>query len=220
MESLKNTVFLCPYLNINNPGELAKELFSLLKPKHPDLRLKEVKRAVDSGYRQYRKWMEELRSEGRRAIEYAKAHNRRVLILAGRPYHIDPETGHAIDKLAVSLGFVVITEDSVSNIMKPERVNVLNQWTYHARLYNAAEYAGHHGNCELVQLVSFGCGLDAVTSDEVREILEKHGKIYTQIKIDEISNPGAIKIRLRSLLGALEERERQNDEKRRAGSFY
>lgn len=220
MESLKNTRFLFPYLNINSPRELVKELYRLLKPEYPDLRPGEVKKAVNAGYRQYRKWMDDLRKEGRRAIEYAKVHNRRVMILAGRPYHIDPEIGHGIDKLAVSLGFVVLTEDSISDIMKPEKVNVLNQWTFHSRLYNAAEYAGHHENCELVQLVSFGCGLDAITSDEVRDILERHGKIYTQIKIDEISNPGAVKIRLRSLLGALEERERQNEEKRRNCAFY
>ena len=210
MESLKSTEFLFPYLNINNRRELAKEIYSLLKPKHRDLTQREVKKAVDDGYEEYRKWMEELRQEGRRAIEYARANKKRILLLAGRPYHIDPEVGHGIDKLAVSLGFVVITEDSISDIMKPENVGVLNQWTYHARLYNAAEYAGHNDDVELVQLVSFGCGLDAITSDEVRDILEKHGKIYTQVKIDEISNPGAVKIRLRSLLGALEERERQN----------
>lgn len=210
MESLKGTNFLFPYLNINNKRELAKELYSLLKPRHADLTLKEVKHAVEAGYRQYRNWMDELHKEGRRAVEYAEANNKRVLILAGRPYHIDPEIGHGIDKLAVSLGFVVVSEDSISDIMKPEIVGVLNQWTYHARLYNAAEYAGHHENCELVQMVSFGCGIDAITSDEVRAILERHGKIYTQIKIDEIANPGAVKIRLRSLIGALEERKRQN----------
>jgi len=210
MESLKKTEFLFPYLNINSRRELAGELFSMLKQKHRDLTLKEVRKAVDAGFKEYIKWMKELRFEGRRAVEYAKANNKRVLILAGRPYHIDPEIGHGIDKLAVSLGFVVITEDSISDILKPENLGVINQWTYHARLYNAAEYAGHHDNCELVQLVSFGCGIDAVTSDEVRVILERHGKIYTQIKIDEIANPGAVKIRLRSLIGALEERKKQN----------
>ena len=162
--------------------------------------------------------MAELQQEGRRAIEYARANNKRILILAGRPYHRDPGIGHGIDKLAVSLGFVVITEDSISNVIRPENVGVLNQWTYHARLYNAAEYAGHHDDCELVQLVSFGCGLDAITSDEVRDILERHRKIYTQIKIDEITNLGAVKIRLRSLLGALEERERKDGKEN--CSFY
>ena len=156
MESLKNTRFLFPYLNINSRRELTNGIFSLLKPKHRDLTRKDVREAIDKGYEEYRKWMAELQQEGRRAIEYARANNKRILILAGRPYHIDPGIGHGIDKLAVSLGFVVITEDSISNVIRPENVGVLNQWTYHARLYNAAEYAGHHDDCELVQLVSFG----------------------------------------------------------------
>ena len=129
------------------------------------------------------------------------------MILAGRPYHIDAEIGHGIDKLATSLGFVVVSEDSVFHLAKSQRVEVLNQWTYHARLYRAARYAAEHPDTELVQLVSFGCGVDAITTDEVRSILERAGKYYTQIKIDEITNLGAVKIRLRSLLGALEEKE-------------
>lgn len=131
------------------------------------------------------------------------------MILAGRPYHVDPEIGHGIDRLASSLGFVVVSEDSVAGLSEPAHVNVLNQWTYHARLYNAAKYAAAHEDTELVQLVSFGCGLDAITTDEVRSILEEHGKLYTQIKIDEITNLGAVTIRLRSLLGALELSERE-----------
>jgi len=130
------------------------------------------------------------------------------MILAGRPYHIDPEIVHGIDKLAASLGFVVVSEDSVYHLAEPQEVSVLNQWTYHARLYRAARFASSNDDIELVQLVSFGCGLDAITTDEVREILECSNKLYTQIKIDEITNLGAVKIRLRSLLGALEGREK------------
>ena len=129
------------------------------------------------------------------------------MILAGRPYHIDAEIGHGIDKLANSLGFVVVSEDSIFKLSKPQTVKVLNQWTYHARLYRAAKYTSEHNDTQLVQLVSFGCGVDAITTDEVRSILERSGKYYTQIKIDEITNLGAVKIRLRSLLGALEEGE-------------
>lgn len=129
-----------------------------------------------------------------------------MMVLAGRPYHIDAEIGHSIDKLAASLGFVVLSEDSVSHLVPSVKVNVLDQWTYHSRLYRAAEFAAANDDVELVQLVSFGCGLDAVTTDEVRKILEDKGKLYTQIKIDEITNLGAVKIRLRSLIGALEER--------------
>ena len=128
------------------------------------------------------------------------------MILAGRPYHIDPEISHGIDKLAVSLGFVVVSEDSVFDLARLPRVKVLNQWTYHSRLYRAAQYAAEHEDAQLVQLVSFGCGVDAITTDEVRAILEAHGKYYTQIKIDEITNLGAVRIRLRSLIGALEEK--------------
>ena len=128
------------------------------------------------------------------------------MILAGRPYHIDPEIGHGIDKLAASLGFAVVSEDSVCHLADPVPVHVLNQWTYHARLYRAARYACEHADTQLVQLVSFGCGVDAITTDEVRRILEESDKLYTQIKIDEITNLGAVKIRLRSLIGALEEK--------------
>ncbi|HBR31679.1 MAG TPA: 2-hydroxyglutaryl-CoA dehydratase, partial [Clostridiales bacterium] len=128
-----------------------------------------------------------IRAKGLDAIEYARKNSRRVMILASRPYHIDPEIGHGIDKLASALGFVVVSEDSVASLTTPAQVDVINQWTYHARLYNAAKYATEHADTELVQLVSFGCGIDAITTDEVRSILERGGKLYTQIKIDEIT---------------------------------
>lgn len=150
--------------------------------------------------------MNAVREEGARALKFARENNKRIMILAGRPYHIDAEIGHGIDKLANTLGFVVVSEDSVFRLAEPFTVKVLNQWTYHARLYRAARYAAEHEDTELVQLVSFGCGVDAITTDEVREILESRGKFYTQIKIDEITNLGAVKIRLRSLIGALNER--------------
>ena len=146
-------------------------------------------------------------AEGERAVAFARAEGKRIMILAGRPYHIDPEIGHGIDKLAVQLGFVVVSEDSICQLEEPQRTRVLNQWTYHSRLYRAARYATHHEDTELVQLVSFGCGIDAITTDECRSILEPEGKFYTQLKIDEITNLGAVRIRLRSLLGALEARE-------------
>ena len=137
----------------------------------------------------------------------AEAENRNIpiIVLSGRPYHLDPEINHGIDKLITSLGAAVVTEDTVSGKVDRFPTDVLNQWTYHARLYAAAEYVGDKPNMNLVQLVSFGCGVDAITTDEVRRILEKNDKIYTQIKIDEITNLGAVKIRLRSLFAALEE---------------
>ena len=130
------------------------------------------------------------------------------MILVGRPYHIDPEINHGIDKLINSLGFIVLSEDSVANLDKAKNVTVLNQWTYHSRLYNSATLATKHDDMQVVQLVSFGCGIDAITTDEVRRILESNGKLYTQIKIDEITNLGAVKIRLRSLIGTLKGKER------------
>jgi predicted nucleotide-binding protein (sugar kinase/HSP70/actin superfamily) len=154
----------------------------------------------------YREWMRRIQAEGDRSLAMARAQKKKIIVLAGRPYHVDPGICQGIDQLIESLGFVVVTEDCVSSKVTPASVRVLNQWVYHARLYNAARYVAVHDDCELVQLVSFGCGLDAITTDEVRSILEAAGKLYTQIKIDEISNLGAARIRLRSLLGALEER--------------
>ena len=131
-------------------------------------------------------------------------------MLSGRPYHIDPEVSHGIDQLICSLGAAVISEDAVSHLEPPQRVSVLNQWTYHARLYAAARHVCRFPDMDLVQLVSFGCGVDAITTDEVRRILREGKKLYTQIKIDEIANLGAVKIRVRSLLAALEERRERH----------
>ena len=121
--------------------------------------------------------MSAIRKEGEYAVDYARKNGKRIMILAGRPYHIDPEIGHGIDKLAVSLGFVVVSEDSICHLTQKQKVRVLNQWTYHARLYRAARFASENPDVQLVQLVSFGCGVDAITTDEVREILESNGKI-------------------------------------------
>ena len=210
VDELAKVKFLYPYLNINNKKELAKELYTYLAESFDGITKSEVKKAVDFGLNEYDKYMQAVRDEGARALEFARKNNKRIMILAGRPYHIDAEIGHGIDKLANSLGFVVVSEDSVFRLAEPFTVKVLNQWTYHARLYRAARYAAEHSDTELVQLVSFGCGVDAITTDEVRSILESEGKYYTQIKIDEITNLGAVKIRLRSLIGALDERSGDN----------
>ncbi len=207
IEELSDTTFLYPYLNINDRKELAKELSEYLSKKLCPITVKEARKAVDAGFELYNNYMVSVKREGERALEYAKENNKRVMILAGRPYHIDSEICHGIDELAKSLGFVVVSEDSVFHLAEPVKVNVLNQWTYHARLYRAAVYASTNPDAELVQLVSFGCGVDAITTDEVRSLLEERGKFYTQIKIDEITNLGAVKIRLRSLIGAIEEKK-------------
>ena len=207
MDTLSSVSFLYPYLNINNKKELVKELLGLtdLYFANRAISKKEIKRAVDNGFTEYYAYMDAVKREGESAVKWAREHGKRIMILAGRPYHIDSEVGHGIDKLASSLGFVVVSEDSIFHLSNPISVNVLNQWTYHARLYRAARFASENSDVELVQLVSFGCGVDAITTDEVRSILEDNGKFYTQIKIDEITNLGAVKIRLRSLMGALEQ---------------
>ncbi len=207
MDTLSNVRFMYPYLNINDRRELSRGLELCFAEHYAELGIgkRELMRAIRCGYAEYNAYMCAVRREGERAIKWARERGRRIMILAGRPYHIDAEVGHGIDKLAASLGFTVLSEDSVCHLTGFPRVRVLNQWTYHARLYRAARYATEHSDVELVQLVSFGCGVDAITTDEVRSILEQKQKLYTQIKIDEITNLGAVKIRLRSLLGALEQ---------------
>lgn len=206
IKQLDGKLFM-PYLNINNPRELIKELMAEFSKLGFCFDKHTVKRAVAAGRKAYEEYMACIRSKGGEYISRARADGRQILVLAGRPYHTDPEICHLIDKLAVSLGFVVLSEDIVSDMTSPAKVDVLNQWTYHSRLYNAAKFTAENPDCNLVQLVSFGCGIDAITTDEVRSILEEKGKIYTQLKIDEINNLGSVKIRLRSLVAALEERK-------------
>ncbi len=206
MDELSSTVFLSPYLNVNKPSALAKQLLSVLSERGISVSKREMKAAVKNGFDCYDKYMASVREKGSSAIKYARENGKRIMILAGRPYHVDPEINHGIDKLAASLGFVAVSEDSIAQLAPMPKVGVLNQWTYHSRLYRAAEFAANNPDTELVQLVSFGCGIDAITTDEVRTVLESRGKLYTQIKIDEITNLGAVRIRLRSLIGALDER--------------
>ena len=206
LDELKQVKFIYTYLNINSDAQLQKGLYKEFS-KICKISKKSLKNAIQHAKIQYEKWKFDLREEGKRALEFAKKYNRHALILAGRPYHVDPEICHGIDKLAVSLGFVVLSEDSVSSLAQAKNLNVLNQWTFHARMYNAAKFACENDGVELVQLVSFGCGIDAITSDEIKNIMESAGMLYTQIKIDEITNLGAVKIRLRSLKGVLDERK-------------
>lgn len=206
MEELSKVKFLYPYLNINDGAHLSRTLHAYLSGFFPGIARREVSAAVRAAFRARDVYAAAVRAEGERALQYARENGKRIMILAGRPYHIDSEICHGIDKLAASLGFVVVSEDSVYQLAEARGVKVLNQWTYHARLYRAAAFAAKNEDVELVQLVSFGCGVDAITTDEVRSILEGGGKYYTQLKIDEISNLGAVRIRLRSLIGALEEK--------------
>ena len=209
MDILKETIYFQPFLNINDEKELAREFLMLMPEKLGKFTEAQYLHAIRAGFERYHKYHEELRAEADRIVKEAHGKGMRIMVLAGRPYHVDPEINHGIDLLAESLGFAIITEDSIAYRIGKIPTKVLNQWTYHARLYSAAEYVTERDDMELVQLVSFGCGIDAITTDEVRAILERKGRIYTQIKIDEINNLSAVNIRLRSLLGALEMRDRE-----------
>lgn len=180
-------------------------MHGILNKYFSDISLKEIKKAAKAAYAEYNAYFTKVRQKGEEMIEQARRQKLPIIILSGRPYHLDPEINHGVNKLITSLGAAVISEDIVSDRVEKFKVGVLNQWTYHARLYAAAKYVGNQPDMNLVQLVSFGCGVDAITTDEVRDILEKNNKIYTQIKIDEITNLGAVKIRLRSLFAALEQ---------------
>ena len=205
---LKDVRFLYPFFGIHRQKDFEKKAYEFFKNEFDGITLKDIKAASKAAFTANDDYLKDVRREGQKAIEYAKENGLKVFVLAGRPYHIDPEINHGIDRLINSFNIVVISEDCVSDMLEPEKVNVLNQWTYHSRLYNAAKYVSQQDNMELIQFVSFGCGLDAITSDEVKEILESSGNFYTQLKIDEISNLGAVKIRIRSLIGAIEEREK------------
>ncbi len=174
------------------------------------IRMSEIENAAKMAYLTYDNYLKTIREEGLKYIENARKENREIIVLAGRPYHQDPQINHGIDKLIADMGATVVSEESISNLNTRFPVKVLNQWTYHSRLYSAAKYCTHEDDMNLVQLVSFGCGLDAITTDECKLILESKGKIYTQIKIDEITNLGAVKIRLRSLFAALQQEKKKN----------
>ncbi|HJJ54852.1 MAG TPA: acyl-CoA dehydratase activase-related protein, partial [Methanocorpusculum sp.] len=206
VRELEKVHFMYPYFGLHRRKDFTKRAIDYFGEQF-GISKSEIKKASDAAYDAYEAYKEELRRTGAEYIRYAREHNHKILIMAGRPYHIDPEIGHGIDELAVSYGFVLVTEDAIAYHREKEHLHILNQWTYHSRLYAAAKYVCTQPDMQLMQLVSFGCGTDAITTDEVREILESGGKIYTQIKIDEISNLGAITIRLRSLMAAVEARE-------------
>lgn len=209
MKILNDVTYLKPYLNLSEKKYLPQKLYEYLS-NYYDLSLNEVKKACEKAYREYDKYEKIILNKGLDILEQSKKENRLVICLAGRPYHVDPLINHDIDKLILGFGASIISEDILAKLVKKDdNVTVLNQWTYHSRLYKASDYITEHKGVELIQLVSFGCGVDAVTSDEVRDHLERHNHIYTQVKIDEITNMGAVKIRIRSLLEAL--RKREND---------
>ena len=200
--------FVYPYMDLNRKkGVFLAMRRALAKYRIPD---EQLKTALRAGYFALEKYQREVAQEAQHIIRLAREQGRKIIVLAGRPYHIDKEINHGIHKLISSLGMAVISEDSVAQLGHTGQLHVLNQWTYHARMYRAAQFVTKQPDMQLVQLVSFGCGIDAVTTDEVRSILEKGGKLYTQLKIDEINNLGAAKIRLRSLVAAMEEASPEN----------
>ena len=182
---------------------------------------KELLNAAKLAEEEYQHCRADIHAEGAKAVEYLEKNHLKGIVLAGRPYHVDPEINHGIDTLITSLGLGVITGDSIANQTEPKApLRVVNQWVYHARLYSAADFVGKHDNLELVQLNSFGCGVDAVTTDQVEEILSSFGKMYTLIKIDEVNNLGAARIRIRSLLSAIRVREQKHIERHVVSSAY
>lgn len=203
VERLEKVDFMDPYFGLHRPQDFKVKASEYFAGKFGCSR-QEVEAACDAAYKGYEEYREEIKQVGQQYIKQARERNMEIVVLAGRPYHIDSEINHGIDDLLTSFNLCVITEDAIAHLSEPVRVHVLNQWTYHSRLYHAANYVTTQPDMQLVQLVSFGCGIDAITTDEVRSILQDKGKFYTQLKIDEINNLGAVKIRIRSLLSAVE----------------
>ncbi len=204
--ALQDAKFIYDYVGLHRPHDFPGKIQAILAKYFDPIPLGEVKAAARAAYQEYEAHMGRIRAKGQEYLDYARANDLPVIVLSGRPYHLDNEINHGIDKLICECGAVVVTEDAVNTLVgKKFPTTVLNQWTYHARLYAAAKFVRDSGDkrINLVQLVSFGCGVDAITGDEVRSILEAGGRIYTQIKIDEIANLGAVRIRMRSLFAAL-----------------
>ena len=202
----KEIRYLNPFFSLDNMQNTAMKLVEVFS--YCGVTKEEAMAAVKAGEEEHRKFKEDIRNEGLRVIKYLDENNKKGIVLAGRPYHTDPEIHHGIPDMINSLGLAVLTEDSVAvpgTLARP--IRVVDQWMYHSRLYEAAAFVITKPNLELVQLTSFGCGLDAVTADQVQEILETSGKLYTLLKIDEVSNLGAARIRMRSLVVAMDERE-------------
>ena len=221
-EVLKNNVedlkspkvkFINPFLPIGDYKKLAQVILELEEFKEYHFTKKELIEAGIKAEEEYQKYKQDLANKADEITDYMDKNNLKGIVLAGRPYHVDPEVNHGIDTLITSLGLCVLSEDSVAYRTQVKRpIRVVDQWTFHARLYAAAEFAGKHDNLELIQLNSFGCGVDAVTTDQVEEILKSYDNMYTLIKIDEVNNLGAVRIRIRSLLASMNKKINQKRE--------
>ena len=200
----ENIKFANPFLSFDDRKKLEKRLAK----EFSNLNKNDVYKAVREAYEEQDRFRMDVKVKAEEYLKTIEERGLKGIVLAGRPYHIDPEINHGIPELINSLGLAVISEDAIATSTDVDgRLRVLDQWNYHSRLYRAAKYVGTHDNLEMIQLNSFGCGLDAVTTDQVNEILNSYHKIYTVLKIDEVNNLGAIKIRIRSLLEAIEKRE-------------
>lgn len=199
--------FSHPFLPYDNDLKLANTLHNEFKDFH--IKKEEIMRAVSRARKEQVRFKNDVRKQGEYSLKLARQKGKKAVVLSGRPYHLDPEINHGIDKLINSFDMVVLSEDSVAHMGQlPRPLRVLDQWVYHSRLYKAANFVGTCDDVELIQLNSFGCGLDAVTTDQVEEICRDSNKLYTVLKIDEGANLGAAKIRIRSLKAAMDEREK------------
>ena len=205
----KGILYINPFLPFDNEARLIKRLTEELNNYGFDINQKEISAAVKKAYKEQNNFKKDIQKAGEQAIDFLKQHHEKAIVLAGRPYHVDPHINHGIPEMINSLGMAVLTEDAVAHLGSVERpLRVVDQWAYHSRLYAAARFVAEREELELVQLNSFGCGLDAVTTDQVQEILNGNSKIYTTLKIDEVNNLGAARIRLRSLKATMLEREK------------
>ena len=207
---LKKTRYLYPYFGLHRPKDFEKHAAKWFEGGVRRCPRKETVPAARRAYGAYDAYKNDY-APLPGSTSPRPGRGRPILVVAGRPYHMDPEINHGINDLITNYGFILITEDAVAYLEDKAPRHVLNQWTYHARMYNAARYVCTQPDMELIQLVSFGCGIDAITGDEMRSILEEGGKLYTQLKIDDISNLGAVKIRIRSLMAAIEARKQSEE---------
>ena len=217
-ENIKNNVneldnsdiiYQNPFISFENKEILCKCLVKFFT-KENNIPEKEIVEAVNAAWAEQMNFHNDIQREGEKVLSYLERTNGKGIVLAGRPYHLDPEINHGIPELITSYNVAVLTEDSISHLAKVDRPTiVMDQWMYHSRLYQAASYVRQNANLELIQLNSFGCGLDAVTTDQVHDILSKANKIYTVLKIDEVNNLGAARIRIRSLLAAMRVRDKK-----------
>ena len=221
VEELKhnNIKFINPFLPLETKN-LVDRILELDEFKEYNFTKTELLNAAKLAEKEYLQTREDIHNKGQETLDYMEKNNLKGIVLCGRPYHVDPEVNHGIDTLITSLGLCVLTEDSIADKSQTKRpLRVVDQWMFHSRLYAAADFVGKHDNLELIQLNSFGCGVDAVTTDQVEEILSSFDKMYTLIKIDEINNLGAVRIRIRSLLASMNKREEKRKSYKEIGDY-